>query len=93
MCHQLMSHTLLWTSQILAYHVRMLARSHRAHLLSQKHMSLQQIEPLINAALGAVQEDLLRGSSGISVTFGNACLASANEFGVRQVELWSLSRI
>lgn len=38
------------------------------------------------------QEDLLRGSSGISATFGNACLASANEFTVAQVELWSLSR-
>lgn len=39
-----------------------------------------------------LQEDLLGGSSGISATFGNACLASANEFSVTQVELWSLSR-
>jgi len=39
-----------------------------------------------------LQEDLLRGSSGISATFGNGCLASANEFTVGQVELWSLSR-
>lgn len=39
-----------------------------------------------------LQEDLLRGSSGISATFGNACLASANEFTVAQVELWTLRR-
>ncbi len=36
-------------------------------------------------------EDLLRGSSGISSTFGNPCLAGSAEFTVGQLEVWAVN--
>lgn len=38
----------------------------------------------------AMQEDLLRGSSGISATFGNPCLAGSSEFAVGKLEVWAV---
>ena len=38
----------------------------------------------------AMQEDLLRGSSGISATFGNPCLAGSTEFAVGKLEVWAV---
>lgn len=38
-----------------------------------------------------LQEDLLRGSSGISATFGNPCLAGSTEFTVGQLEVWAVA--
>eukprot|EP01026_Neomeris_dumetosa_P027596 TRINITY_DN22429_c0_g1_i5.p1 TRINITY_DN22429_c0_g1~~TRINITY_DN22429_c0_g1_i5.p1 ORF type:complete len:508 (-),score=60.56 TRINITY_DN22429_c0_g1_i5:441-1964(-) len=35
--------------------------------------------------------DLARGSSGQCATFGSACLASSEDFGVMEVEVWTLS--
>ncbi len=37
-------------------------------------------------------DDLLRGSSGISSTFGNPCLAGSLEFTVGQIEVWAITR-
>jgi hypothetical protein len=37
-----------------------------------------------------LQEDLLRGSSGISATFGNPCLAGSTEFAVGKLEVWAV---
>lgn len=38
-----------------------------------------------------LSEGLLRGSSGISSTFGNPCLAGSSDFTVGQLEVWSLT--
>jgi hypothetical protein len=38
----------------------------------------------------ALQEDLLHGSSGISATFGNPCLAGSTEFTVGKLEVWAV---
>lgn len=45
---------------------------------------------LIHVSVVAPQEDLLRGSSGISATFGNPCLAGSSEFAVGQLEVWAV---
>lgn len=37
----------------------------------------------------AISQDLLRGHSAPTPTFGNPCLASADEFVVRDLELWA----
>lgn len=36
----------------------------------------------------SLDDELLRGSSGVCGTYGSPCLASAEEFEVRMVELW-----
>ncbi|PKU84998.1 oxidation resistance protein 1 [Dendrobium catenatum] len=38
-----------------------------------------------------LEEDLLRGTSGPSETFGNMCLAHTEDFELKNVELWSFS--
>ena len=50
--------------------------------------SMQQV--LHTGTHAALQEDLLRGSSGISATFGNPCLAASTEFAVGKLEVWAV---
>jgi len=37
-----------------------------------------------------IDEDLLKGSSGMCTTFGSPCLASCDEFTVQHVEVWQV---